>query len=116
MILTDQRGISIRLIPARIRLLSSFPKLARVILLWKRWPEAASTLSKGRYDHQDLGGQTGGTQRFEHGHCLRTEENVLPRLAQGEAIGTQLTAVQALWHARANWLADQLRAQGASGA
>lgn len=40
------------------------------------------------------------------------ENKVLERMAQGEAIGTELAAVQAPWHARANWLADQLRAQG----
>jgi glutamate 5-kinase len=40
------------------------------------------------------------------------EENVLTRLAAGEAIGTQLTAGQSRMAARKQWLADHLQVRG----
>jgi glutamate 5-kinase len=40
------------------------------------------------------------------------EENVLPRLARGERIGTQLLAERATLAARKQWLADQLQVRG----
>jgi glutamate 5-kinase len=40
------------------------------------------------------------------------EPNVLPRLAQGERIGTQLTAERATLAARKQWLADHLQVRG----
>ena len=41
------------------------------------------------------------------------EENVLTRLASGEAIGTQLTAQTAQLTARKQWMADHLQTVGA---
>jgi glutamate 5-kinase len=41
------------------------------------------------------------------------EERVLPRLARGERIGTQLVAERATLAARKQWLADQLQVRGA---
>ena len=73
---------------------------------------AASTLSKGGMITKILAAKRAARSGSSTVIAYGREENVLPRLAQGEAIGTQLTAVQAPWHARANWLADQLRAQG----
>jgi glutamate 5-kinase len=40
------------------------------------------------------------------------EMNVLSRLAQGESIGTTLTAKQPVWSARQQWMADHLRLRG----
>jgi glutamate 5-kinase len=40
------------------------------------------------------------------------EMNVLVRLAQGESIGTTLTAKQPVWSARQQWMADHLRLRG----
>lgn len=40
------------------------------------------------------------------------EDNVLVRLAQGEAIGSQLSAHEATLEARRQWLADHLRGRG----
>lgn len=40
------------------------------------------------------------------------EDNVLTRLAQGEAIGTQLTAQMAQLTARKQWMADHLQTAG----
>ena len=40
------------------------------------------------------------------------EENVLPRLARGERIGTQLVAERATLAARKQWLADHLQVRG----
>ena len=76
---------------------------------------AASTLSKGGMITKILAAKRAARSGSSTVIAYGREENVLPRLAQGEAIGTQLTAVQAPWHARANWLADQLRAQGLVG-
>ena len=73
---------------------------------------AAITLSKGGMITKILAAKRAARSGSSTVIAYGREENVLPRLAQGEAIGTQLTAVQAPWHARANWLADQLRAQG----
>ena len=73
---------------------------------------AASTLSKGGMITKILAAKRAARSGAGTIIASGREDNVLVRLAQGEAIGTQLTAVQAPWHARANWLADQLRAQG----
>lgn len=40
------------------------------------------------------------------------ERGVLTRLAQGECIGTELSAVLPVWSARKQWLADHLRLRG----
>ncbi|MFO7747662.1 MAG: glutamate 5-kinase [Orrella sp.] len=40
------------------------------------------------------------------------ETNVLGRLAQGQSIGTTLTAKQPVWSARQQWMADHLRLRG----
>ena len=73
---------------------------------------AASSLSKGGMITKILAAKRAARSGSSTVIACGREENVLPRLAQGEAIGTQLTAVHAPWHARAKWLADQLRAQG----
>jgi glutamate 5-kinase len=44
--------------------------------------------------------------------CCGREENVLLRLAAGEAIGSQLVARQAPLDARRQWLADHLQLRG----
>lgn len=73
---------------------------------------AASTLSKGGMITKILAAKRAARSGSSTVIAYGREENVLQRLAQGESIGTQLSAVQAPWHARAKWLADQLRAQG----
>ena len=40
------------------------------------------------------------------------EANILVRLAQGQSIGTTLTAKQPVWSARQQWMADHLRLRG----
>lgn len=40
------------------------------------------------------------------------QANVLTRLAQGQSIGTTLTAKQPVWSARQQWMADHLRLRG----
>ncbi len=73
---------------------------------------AASTLSKGGMITKILAAKRAARSGADTVIASGREERVLERLAQGQAIGTYLTASHKPWHARAKWLADQLRAQG----
>lgn len=73
---------------------------------------AASTLSKGGMITKILAAKRAARSGADTVIACGREENVLVRLAEGEAIGTELTSAHAPWHARAKWLADQLRPQG----
>lgn len=73
---------------------------------------AASSLSRGGMITKILAAKRAARSGSSTVIACGREEKVLERLGRGELIGTQLSAVQAPWHARAKWLADQLRAQG----
>ena len=111
-ILTDQRGLYTA--DPRKDPLAQFVSEASAgdPSLEKMAGGAASSLSKGGMITKILAAKRAARSGSSTVIACGREENVLPRLAQGEAIGTQLTAVHAPWHARAKWLADQLRAQG----
>ena len=111
-ILTDQRGLYTA--DPRKDPLAQFVSEASAgdPALEKMAGGAASSLSKGGMITKILAAKRAARSGSSTVIASGREENVLPRLAQGEAIGTQLTAVHAPWHARAKWLADQLRAQG----
>ena len=111
-ILTDQRGLYTA--DPRKDPLAQFVSEASAgdPALEKMAGGAASSLSKGGMITKILAAKRAARSGASTVIACGREENVLPRLAQGEAIGTQLTAVHAPWHARAKWLADQLRAQG----
>lgn len=111
-ILTDQRGLYTA--DPRKDPLAQFVSEASAgdPALEKMAGGAASSLSKGGMITKILAARRAARSGSSTVIACGREENVLPRLAQGEAIGTQLTAVHAPWHARAKWLADQLRAQG----
>ena len=111
-ILTDQRGLYTA--DPRKDPLAQFVSEASAgdPVLEKMAGGAASSLSKGGMITKILAAKRAARSGSSTVIACGREENVLPRLAQGEAIGTQLTAVHAPWHARAKWLADQLRAQG----
>ena len=110
-ILTDQRGLYTA--DPRKDPLAQFVSEASAgdPALEKMAGGAASSLSKGGMITKILAAKRAARSGSSTVIACGREENVLPRLAQGEAIGTQLTAVHAPWHARAKWLADQLRAQ-----
>lgn len=111
-ILTDQRGLYTA--DPRKDPLAQFVSEASAgdPALEKMAGGAASSLSKGGMITKILAAKRAARSGSSTVIACGREENVLPRLTQGEAIGTQLTAVHAPWHARAKWLADQLRAQG----
>ena len=111
-ILTDQRGLYTA--DPRKDPLAQFVSEASAgdPALEKMAGGAASSLSKGGMITKILAAKRAARSGSSTVIACGREENVLPRLAQGEAIGTQLTAVHAPWHAGAKWLADQLRAQG----
>ena len=111
-ILTDQRGLYTA--DPRKDPLAQFVSEASAgdPALEKMAGGAASSLSKGGMITKILAAKRAARSGSSTVIACGREENILPRLAQGEAIGTQLTAVHAPWHARAKWLADQLRAQG----
>ena len=111
-ILTDQRGLYTA--DPRKDPLAQFVSEASAgdPALEKMAGGAASSLSKGGMITKILAAKRAARSGSSTVIACGREENVLPRIAQGEAIGTQLTAVHAPWHARAKWLADQLRAQG----
>lgn len=111
-ILTDQRGLYTA--DPRKDPLAQFVSEASAgdPALEKMAGGAASSLSKGGMITKILAAKRAARSGSSTVIACGREENVLPRLAQGKAIGTQLTAVHAPWHARAKWLADQLRAQG----
>ena len=73
---------------------------------------AASSLSKGGMITKVLAAKRAARSGAATVIASGREENVLVRLCAGELIGTQLNATHAPLHARAMWLADQLRSQG----
>ena len=73
---------------------------------------AASTLSKGGMITKILAAKRAARSGTNTVIACGREPDILRRLAKGESIGTELSAQQAPWHARAKWLADQLRVQG----
>ena len=73
---------------------------------------AASSLSKGGMITKVLAAKRAARSGAATVIASGREKDVLVRLAAGELIGTQLNATHAPLHARAMWLADQLRSQG----
>lgn len=73
---------------------------------------AASTLSKGGMITKILAAKRAARSGAGTIIASGREENVLMRLAAGEAIGTQLVAESTVLHARQQWIADHLRLAG----
>ncbi len=73
---------------------------------------AASTLSKGGMITKILAAKRAARSGAATIIASGWEKDVLIRLSQGEAIGTELSPRQAPMHARSQWLADQLRCEG----
>lgn len=73
---------------------------------------AASTLSKGGMITKILAAKRAQRSGAATVIASGREPDVLVRLSQGEAIGTQLNAVYAPLHARQKWIVDQLRPEG----
>lgn len=73
---------------------------------------AASTLSKGGMITKILAAQRAARSGAATIIASGREKDVLIRLSQGEAIGTELSPRQAPMHARSQWLADHLRCEG----
>ena len=73
---------------------------------------AASTLSKGVMITKILAAKRAARSGAATIIASGREKDVLIRLSQGEAIGTELSPRQAPMHARSQWLADHLRCEG----
>ena len=73
---------------------------------------AASTLSKGGMITKILAAKRAARSGAGTIIASGREENVLVRLAQGEAIGTHLSPASSVLHAKKQWIADHLRAAG----
>lgn len=73
---------------------------------------AASTLSKGGMITKILAAKRAARSGAATIIALGREKDVLIRLSQGEAIGTELSPRRAPMHARSQWLADHLRCEG----
>ena len=73
---------------------------------------AASTLSKGGMITKILAAKRAARSRAGTIIASGREENVLVRLAAGEAIGTHLKPAASKLHARKQWIADQLHSAG----
>ena len=73
---------------------------------------AASTLSKGGMITKILAAKRAARSGAATIIASGREKDVLIRLSQGEAIGTELSPRQAPMHARSQWLADHLRCEG----
>lgn len=73
---------------------------------------AASTLSKGGMITKILAAKRAARSGAATIIASGREKDVLIRLSQGEAIGTELSSRQAPMHARSQWLADHLRCEG----
>lgn len=73
---------------------------------------AASTLSKGGMITKILAAKRVARSGAATIIVSGREKDVLIRLSQGEAIGTELSPRQAPMHARSQWLADHLRCEG----
>ena len=73
---------------------------------------AASSLSRGGMITKILAAKRAARSGAATIIASGREPDVLVRLAQGEAIGTQLRPAASKRHARQQWLADQLRVRG----
>ena len=73
---------------------------------------AARTLSKGGMITKILAAKRAARSGAATIIASGREKDVLIRLSQGEAIGTELSPRQAPMHARSQWLADHLRCEG----
>lgn len=73
---------------------------------------AASMLSKGGMITKILAAKRAARSGAATIIASGREKDVLIRLSQGEAIGTELSPRQAPMHARSQWLADHLRCEG----
>ncbi len=73
---------------------------------------AASTLSKGGMITKILAAKRAARSGAATIIASGREKDVLIRLSQGEAIGTELSPRKAPMHARSQWLADHLRCEG----
>ena len=73
---------------------------------------AASTLSKGGMITKILAAKRAARSGAATIIASGREKDVLIRLSQGEAIGTELSPRQAPMHARSQWLTDHLRCEG----
>ena len=73
---------------------------------------AASTLSKGGMITKILAAKRAARSGAATIIASGRDKDVLIRLSQGEAIGTELSPRQAPMHARSQWLADHLRCEG----
>ena len=73
---------------------------------------AASSLSKGGMITKILAAKRAARSGAATIIASGREKDVLIRLSQGEAIGTELSPRQAPMHARSQWLADHLRCEG----
>ena len=111
-ILTDQAGLYYR-DPRK-------DSAATLVTDGRAGDTALETMAGGAGSHIGLGGmltkvlaakraaRSGAHTVIASGH----EEDVLPRLARGERIGTQLVAERATLAARKQWLADHLQVRG----
>ncbi len=112
-ILTDQKGLYTadpRKDPA-----ATFVSCARAgdPALEKMAGGAASALSKGGMITKILAAKRAARSGAATIIVSGREENVLMRMASGEAIGTELLSDAEPMHAREKWIADHLRSDGA---
>lgn len=111
-ILTDQKGLYTadpRKDPAAVFVAQA---VAGDPALEKMAGGAASTLSKGGMITKILAAKRAARSGAATIIASGREKDVLIRLSQGEAIGTELSPRQAPMHARSQWLADHLRCEG----
>ena len=111
-ILTDQRGLYTA--DPRSNPAAEFVESATAgdPALEKMAGGAASTLSKGGMITKILAAKRAARSGAGTIIASGREENVLVRLAEGEAIGTHLKPAASKLHARKQWIADQLRSAG----
>ena len=111
-ILTDQRGLFTA--DPRSNPDAEFVQFAQAgdPALEKMAGGAASTLSKGGMITKILAAKRAARSGAGTIIASGREENVLVRLAQGEAIGTHLSPASSVLHAKKQWIADHLRAAG----
>lgn len=111
-ILTDQKGLYTA--DPRKDLTAEFvaQAVAGDPALEKMAGGAASTLSKGGMITKILAAKRAARSGAATIIASGREKDVLIRLSQGEAIGTELSPRQAPMHARSQWLADHLRCEG----
>ena len=111
-ILTDQRGLYTA--DPRSNPAAEFVESATAgdPALEKMAGGAASTLSKGGMITKILAAKRAARSGAGTIIASGREENVLVRLAEGEAIGTHLKPAASKLHVRKQWIADQLRSAG----